>query len=142
MIQKIKTYDDLELEKKRLMADLKAHEEFIKVDIAGVKAGLKPVSNTMNTINKFATRDNTGPVMNFGLEMGVDLLVRKFLLARAGWFVKIVVPFIMKNYSSHIIRDEKREALVNRIRNVFNKIRPSAKIKAKPASTPVHYQTT
>jgi hypothetical protein len=120
----IKKYEDLEAEKERLTALLKNHEEAIRVDMAGVRHGLKPVNNAVNIINKMATRDNTTPVMNFGLEMGIDILVRRFILRRAGWFAKIVVPYLVKNYSSHIIGEEKREILLSKIRGFFNKVRP------------------
>lgn len=120
----IKKYEDLEIEKQRLTALLKNHEEAIRVDMAGVRHGLKPVNNAITIINKMATRDNTTPVMNFGLEMGIDILVRRFILRRAGWFAKIVVPYLVKNYSSHIIGEEKREALLAKIRGFFNKVRP------------------
>lgn len=123
--RKIKTYEDLEEEKHRLMGILRTQEDLIKDDLAGVREGLKPFNNAVNVINKMATRDNTAPVMNFGLEMGIDLLVRKVMLKRAGWFAKIVVPFLVKNYSSHIIGEEKREALMKKVKSIFRKIRPS-----------------
>jgi hypothetical protein len=121
----IKNYEDLEKEKHRLLEVLRAQEEVIKVDLAGVREGLKPFNNAVMVINKMATRDNTAPVMNFGLEMGIDILVRKVLLKRAGWFVKIIVPFLVKNYSSHLIGEEKREALMKKVKSIFRKIRPS-----------------
>ncbi|MGV3656826.1 MAG: hypothetical protein ACO1NX_02695 [Chitinophagaceae bacterium] len=123
-MSRIKTNEDLELEKARLTALLKNHEEAIRYDMAGVREGLKPVNTAVKFINKMATRDNTTPVMNFGLEMGIDLLVRRFILRRAGWVTKIVVPYLVKNYSSHIIGEEKREALLAKIRGFFNKVRP------------------
>jgi hypothetical protein len=121
----IKTFEDLEEEKHRLMAILRTQEDLIKDDLAGVREGLRPFGNAVNVINKMATRDNTAPVMNFGLEMGVDLLVRKVLLKRAGWIAKIVVPFLVKNYSSHLIGEEKREALMKKVKSIFRKIRPT-----------------
>lgn len=123
-MSRIKTYEDLEAEKKRLLALLKNHEAAISVDMVGVKEGLKPVGNVINFVNKMATRDNRVPAMNFGLEMGIDLFVRRILLSRAGWFAKIVVPYVIKNYSSHILGDEKREILVSKITNFLNKFRP------------------
>lgn len=124
--KRIRTYEDLVIEQQRLVSLLKTQESFIKVDIAGVKEGLQPFGKALQVVNKMATRDNTAPVMNFGLEMGVDLLIRKVLLARAGWFTKIVVPFLVKNYSSHIIGEDKRAALIQRIKGFFRKVRPAA----------------
>lgn len=128
MSNRIKTYEDLQKEKERLLGVLRTQEDVIKLDLVGVRAGLKPFGKAVNVLNKMATRDNTAPVMNFGLEMGIDLLVRKVLLARAGWFAKIVVPFLVKNYSSHIIGEEKREELLKKIKNLFRKIRPKEEV--------------
>lgn len=128
MNKQIRNYEDLEKEKMRLMEVLKGHEELIKIDIAGVKEGLKPFGKAANMVHKMATRDNTAPALNFGLEMGIDLLVRKVLLAKAGWFAKIIVPFLVKNYSSHIIGEEKREALMKKLKNFLIKIRPNPNV--------------
>ncbi|MDQ3843216.1 MAG: hypothetical protein M3342_04275, partial [Bacteroidota bacterium] len=113
-----------EEEKQRLIALLRTQEEQIKVDIAGVREGLKPVRKALNVANKMTTRDNTAPLLNFGVEMGIDLLIRKVLLARAGWFLKIVVPFLMKNYSSHLLGQEKRTAFFKKVSNFLKKLRP------------------
>ncbi len=129
---KINSYEDLEKERQRLMQKLRSHEDLIKVDMAGVREGLKPFGKAMETVNKMATRDNTAPIFNFGMEMGIDLFVRKFLLARAGWLTKIVIPFLVKNYSSHFIGEEKREVLMKKVKGFFQKIRP----KPQTATTP------
>ncbi|MEO6070081.1 MAG: hypothetical protein ABIN57_03595 [Chitinophagaceae bacterium] len=134
MNNRIKNFEDLEAERRRLMSELRDHEDLIKIDIAGVKEGLKPFGNVLKMVNKVATRDNTAPVMNFGLEMGIDLFVRRFILARAGWLTKIVVPFIIKNYSSHIIGHEKREELMKKVKNFFRKLRPHKETGATPVS--------
>jgi hypothetical protein len=120
----IRTYEDLLKEQQRLLGIIKTQEELIRKDFAGVKEGLKPFNKVAQQINKMATRDNSAPLMNFGLEFGVDLLLRKFILARAGWFTKIMIPFLVKNYSSHIIGEEKRLALIQKVRSFLQKIRP------------------
>jgi hypothetical protein len=121
---KIKNYEDLLEEQKRLMTILKGHEQLLKTDIAGVREGLKPVGNAFNFVNKMATRDQTGPLANFGLEFGLDLLLRRFILAKAGWFTKIAVPYLIKNYASHIITEEKRELLMQKLNAFMQKLRP------------------
>ena len=132
MNKRIRTYEDLVEEQQRLVNVLKTQEATIKVDIAGVKQGLKPLGKAVNVVNKMATRDNTAPVLNFGLEMGIDLLIRRVILARAGWFTKIAIPFLVKNYSSHIIGEEKRDLLIQKIKGFFKKIRPQAAPQPQP----------
>jgi hypothetical protein len=133
-MSRIKNYADLEAEKLRLMALLRNHEEAIKADVVNVRESLKPVSNALNVVNKMATRDNRVPVMNFGLEMGIDLFVRRFLLGRAGWFAKIVVPYLIKNYTSHFIGDEKKKMIAGKVQDFFKKLRP----KNQPVKTEVY----
>ncbi|MFL5740380.1 MAG: hypothetical protein ACJ75B_09200 [Flavisolibacter sp.] len=129
MSRAIKTYDDLLQEEQRLLQQLKSQEVLIREDLAGLKESLKPVGKVYNVLHKMATRDHTGPLANFGIDFGIDVLVRRIILARAGWFTKILVPFVIKNYSSHIISDEQKAKLTQKIQNIFNKIRPK---KDKP----------
>jgi hypothetical protein len=133
-MSKIKTYEALLQEEQRLLLQLKATELLIRDDIAGVKEGLKPIGNAVKTANKLFTRDKTGVLANFGLDFSVDLLVRKFLLARAGWFTKILVPYVIKNYSSHIISEQQRAKLMEKISSIFSKLRPKPDGQASEAS--------
>lgn len=135
-MSRIKNYADLEAEKLRLTALLRNHEEAIKADLVNVREGLKPMGNVLNVVNKMATRDNRVPVINFGLEMGIDLFVRRFLLGRAGWLAKIIVPYLIKNYTSHFIGDEKKKLLMGKMRDFFKKLRP--KETARPVKTQVY----
>jgi hypothetical protein len=132
-MSKIKTYEDLLQEEQKLLVQLKATEVLIRDDIAGVKEGLKPMGNAMKIMSKFMTRDRTGALTNFGLDFSVDLFVRRFLLAKAGWFTKIVVPYVIKNYSSHIITEQQRAKLMQKISKIFSKLRP--KPDAEPMAT-------
>jgi hypothetical protein len=130
MSKSIKTYEDLLQEEQRLMQVLRSQESLIREDLAGLKESLKPVGKVYNVLHKMATRDHTGPLTNFGIDFGIDLFIRRLILARAGWFTKILVPFIIKNYSSHIISDEQRTKFAQKIKNIFNKIRPKKDTEA------------
>jgi len=124
MSKSITTYEELLQEEQRLTQQIKSQGLLLKADLEALKESLHPVGKAVNFINKMATRDHTGPLANFGIDFGIDLLVRKVILARAGWFTKIFVPFIVKNYSSHIVNDEHRAKFAQKIQNIFNKIRP------------------
>jgi hypothetical protein len=116
---------------------LKIYEVQIRQDLVGMKENVEPVRKVYNTISKVFTRDNRVPFFNIGLEMGLDLVLRRFILRKAGWFTKIVVPYFMKNYASHIIGEEKRKALVKKIQEMFAKFRPKPEDPMQ-AATPGH----
>jgi hypothetical protein len=115
----IRTYEDLEAEEKRLNALLYSHKENIKDSFAAVKQGLNPFKQAANTARKLFSRDKSNPMMLFGVGLGVDVLVRRFLLAKAGWFTKIAVPFVIKNYSTHFIKEYKKNKFFQKIREIF-----------------------
>jgi len=118
-MSRIKTYEDLEAEEKRLQALLYSHKENIKDSFDAVKRGLNPFRQAANTARRLFTRDKSNPMMKFGLDLGVDVLIRRFLLAKAGWFTKIVVPFFIKNYSTHFVTQYKKSKLLQKIWGYF-----------------------
>lgn len=128
-MSKIKTYNDLLQEEEKLLAQLKLGEAQLKKDVAGVQKGLEPLGRVMKVVNKFTTRDKTGGFSTFGLDFSIDLLVRRVLLAKAGWFTKILVPYLIKNYGSHIISEKQRASLFTKINAVFSKIRPKRNVQ-------------
>jgi hypothetical protein len=125
-MSKIKTYEDLLQEEQRLLAVIKTQEGAIRNDLAGVKEGLQPIGNAVKWMQKFTTRDRTNAFATFGIDFSVDLLVRRFLLARAGWLTKIVIPYLIKNYGSHFITERQRAAFMKKISSLFSKLRPKA----------------
>lgn len=123
-MSKIKNYKDLLEEEQRLQQVLKSQENLIRQDLVSLKENLEPIKKVYDQVHKVFTRDNRVPVFNVGLELGIDMLLRRFILARAGWFAKTFVPYVVKNYASHIIGEEKRKAIIKKIEELFNKIRP------------------
>jgi len=123
-MSKITTYNDLLQEEKRLQQVLKSQEVLIREDMVNMKENLEPIKKVYDQVHKIFTRDNRVPVFNVGLELGIDMILRRFILARAGWFAKTFVPYVIKNYASHIIGEEKRKAIIKKIEEMFNKIRP------------------
>jgi hypothetical protein len=130
-MSKIKNYEDLLQEEQRLLSQLKTKEVEIRNNLAGVRRGLKPIGRVMNTISKFTTRDKTGAFSNFGLDFSIDLIVRRFILAKAGWFTKILIPYLLKNYSSHIISEQQKSRIMEKINNLFSKLRPKTEAVPK-----------
>lgn len=115
----IKTYEDLEAEEKRLYALLYSHKANIKDSFSAVKDSLNPVKQAVDTAKKFFSRDKTNPMMRFGVDLGVDVLIRRFLLANAGWFTKVIVPFFVRNYSSHVVNTLKNSKLAQKVVGFF-----------------------
>src|SRR5215467_14286725 len=109
MTRKIRSYDDLLKEKQRLELLLQAQKEVIYYDIQEIKEELQPVKKVLEFIKKITTKDKTNLLLSLGSDIAINAIVKRFLLQKAGWVARNVVPFFMKNYSSHFLSEQKEK---------------------------------
>jgi hypothetical protein len=126
MTKKITTYEDLLEEKERLHSLLKAQRELVRQDIAELKLQLKPAADAASFIGKIISRDNSNPLLNLGINSVIDLVVKNVLLSKAGWLGRRIIPFFLKNYSSHII-DDNIEGIKNKVSSFLKKFSRNGK---------------
>ncbi len=85
----------------------------MEAEFEEIKVKLKSLTNVIEVIEKATSKDTHNPILNAGINMGVNFLLKNLLLRNAGWVVKMIVPMLVKNYLSH----EATEA-----KNIFSKI--------------------
>ena len=116
MKRKIMSYEDLEREEQLLEELLRTQKQLIQLDVQVLKQQLKPASMALKFFNKITTVDKSNLLLNEGANKVIDLVLNKFILARSGWITRFLVPIFMKNYSSHLIGENK----VNIVEKVFS----------------------
>ena len=131
----IQTYDDLLKRKKQLENLLQAQEELIKLDIEEIKISLAPVHKAANNLVSFFTQDKAAGLLGFSANRVIDVFVRKILLSRSSWVTKLVIPFLVKNFSSHFIADHK-EKWMDKIRHWFSSNGHDKEKKERESETP------
>lgn len=136
MNKRIKTYDDLLQEEQRLATELASYKGVIKDDITGLKASLNPLKRVAYTVRNLFTFDDNGPLLNFGLKFGTDVFLRRLLLGRANWIAKVVVPYLIKNYASHLITEGQRKAVAKSVSKLLSKIMMKKKKESFEAAPP------
>jgi hypothetical protein len=114
----INTYEDLLIEKQRLQELLRVQKEIIRQDLNEIKEELAPVKSAISFIGKFTTKGTGNPLVNGTMNTVIDLVVRKLVLGRAGWLTKLVVPLLVKNYTSHVI-DENKDSIFRKLFSWF-----------------------
>jgi hypothetical protein len=57
----------------------------------------------------------------------VDVLLRRFVLTKSGWITKIVIPFFIKNYSTHFINEYKKNRFLQKIGSFFKPSKSTVK---------------
>ena len=118
MKRKIRTYEDLEKEEQLLEELLRSQKELIQIEIGLLKQQLKPAQMALQFVGKITTPDKHNPLLTQGANTVIDLVLNKFILGRSGWLTKMLVPFFVKNYSSHLIADNK-DTIVNKVVSIF-----------------------
>ena len=107
MTKQINSYADLLEEKARLKLLLSAQRELVRQDIIELKQELAPVKSAISLVGKIATKDNSNWLLTTAADAAINILLKKMVLSKAGWITKLVLPFLMKNFSSHMIADNK-----------------------------------
>lgn len=121
MSKKIETYDDLLTEKARLEELANAQKALVRDDFELVKEGVRPIgrtiSNAYSLVHSLTTRPKTSPLVSLGLDFGVELLIKRMLLANSGWLVRVLVPYVVKNYSARLFKSSSKKSLWKRIKD-------------------------
>jgi len=121
MTKRINTYEDLVKEQARLQILLEAQKELVRADVNQIKAEfINPVRSAISYVGKFATKEKGNWMLTTAADTIIDIVLKRMVLAKAGWVTKLVVPFFMKNFSSHVIADNK-DKIVNKLFSWFGK---------------------
>jgi hypothetical protein len=99
----ISSYEDLLAEKERLKEILKIQKVQITKDLDEIREEFRPVVIASEMFGKLARReDGKDTLMTTGTNITIDLLISK-LFAKSNFLVRLLLPVILKNFTSHYI---------------------------------------
>ena len=139
MTKKISTYKDLLEEKERLQSLLDHQKGILRNDVKLIKEEFEPVRHAARFLKKFTNKDSSNPMLTIASSRLIDLVLRRFVLARAGWVTRLVVPLLAKNFSSHVVNENKTQIL-GKLATWFNKVR-GHKVPRARAGEEIRYKS-
>jgi hypothetical protein len=99
----ITSYESLMKEQKRLKEKLEIHKLQIQKDIIELKQELQPALRVATFLGKMAIPDvSTNTALKAGAGLTIEWVVKKLLMS-SNPLLRLVVPTLVKNYSSHYI---------------------------------------
>jgi len=107
----IKSFDDLVAEKERLKTHFHDQKLKFREEISGIKDTFNPFSGLKKTVGKFTSADKSMGILNTGLSFTLDLLLRKFILKKSNWFIKLAAPFFIKNFVSNLAAEKIKTSM-------------------------------
>jgi hypothetical protein len=106
-MSKIKTYNDLLAEQKRLEAHLEIQKEIIQSEMAIIKGKFEPFIKIASWLGIAKSKGAGNSLLKMGAEAGIDFLIGQNLLSKSNWLAKLIIPFILKRFTNKAI--EKSE---------------------------------
>lgn len=103
MPKKIRTYRALQEERQKTEALLEAQKDLVLFELEELKSDLSPVTNTIDFLKKISRRNRENPLIQSGVNLLIDLLAKKLTGKDAGIIKKKIIPYIIKNYASHLV---------------------------------------
>lgn len=125
----ITTYEDLLQEKQRLKQKLTLQKADFNHHLSVLKHKLSPVEKVAGVVKNLTTPDTRNPLLNTGLNLTIDLLLRGFYMSRMGWLPKLVVPFVLKNLSSNLV-NKKGKGFLKTFKSLIGKNGKAKHVKA------------
>lgn len=102
-MNKINNYEDLMLERKKAEARIVLQKQIIRENIEEVQERLKPFLYLLPVLNIFKKEEKGSSLLKGAASLGIDLLVGQNLLSKSNWFARLVVPMLLKAFSSKAI---------------------------------------
>lgn len=124
----ITTYEDLLQEKQRLQQKLVLQKADFKHHAAVLKEKFNPIEKVAGVVKNLTTPDTRNPLVNTGLNLAIDVLLKGFYVSRIGWLPKLVVPFVLKNLSSNLV-NKRGKSFVKTFKSLFGKNGKAKQVK-------------
>lgn len=112
MKTEIQNIDDLRAERARLKNQMELSKIHMKKEIKAIKTELNPVHQAVGLVGDLFTAPKKG-LLHVGVGIGVNTLLKRGLLARAGWLPRLVIPFLVQNLATNLIY-KNRTSLVEK----------------------------
>ena len=124
----INTYEDLCKHERLLRQQLKLRKIRLHDDYHVLTEKLRPVERVAGILKNVTTPNTRNPLVNTGINLAVDTLLRGFYSSKAGWLTKLVLPFVLKNVSSNLV-NKKGKSLFKSFKSFFGKNGKNGKVK-------------
>lgn len=131
---KIQNIDQYKAEKLRLENQIVVSKAKLSKDFEDLKAEINPVRQIAGASQQlFVQSSQNNVLVNFGLNLGVDAILRNLILRRASWITRLVVPFFAKNLLSNYVANHKGNLVEESVSWIKEKVAPTNKPIENPS---------
>lgn len=98
-------------ERRRTELIIADRKQTINDRIEDVREKITPLFSILSALNIFKKNESNGnhSVLKMGSSLAIDLLVGQKMLKNASWFMRLIVPTLLKTVSSGVIGLTKKK---------------------------------
>ena len=123
MKTKIQNVEDVRAERSRLKNQIETSRSNLRHELGLIKKELNPVNQALGVVTDIFTTPRKG-LLSLGVGFGVDMVLKRFILARAGWLPRLVVPFLVRNATTNYISKNRTSVVENMLNWVKKSTQP------------------
>ncbi len=118
MINPIRTHRDLLEEKARLKSLLVIQKNQVRHDWMGIEEELEPATKLVGSLGMFTSAKSNNPLLKLGLDLGIDMLLRRTLFRGTGLLTRLGAPILVRNLATNLF-DKKGPGLWKGIQSLL-----------------------
>jgi hypothetical protein len=118
MTNPIRNHDDLLAEKARLKSLLLVQKNQLRRSWEGIEEELEPATKLLGSLSLFSSKKSDNPLLKLGMDLGIDMVMRKTLFRQAGLLTRLGAPILVRNLVSNLF-DKKGAGLLAGIKSIF-----------------------
>lgn len=118
MTNPIRNHNDLLAEKARLKSLLLVQKNQLRRSWEGIEEELEPATKMLGSLSLFSSKKSDNPLLKLGMDLGIDMVMRKTLFRQAGFLTRLGAPILVRNLVSNLL-DKKGAGLLAGIKSIF-----------------------
>ncbi len=118
MTNPIRNHNDLLAEKARLKSLLLVQKNQLRRSWEGIEEELEPATKLLGSLSLFSSKKSDNPLLKLGMDLGIDMVMRKTLFRQAGFLTRLGAPILVRNLVSNLL-DKKGAGLLAGIKSIF-----------------------
>ncbi|WP_290797760.1 hypothetical protein [Flavihumibacter sp. UBA7668] len=119
MINPIRTHRDLLEEKARLKSLLVIQKNQVRQDWMGIEEELEPATKLVGSLGMFTSTKSNNPLLKLGLDLGIDILLRRTLFKNTGLLTRLGAPILVRNLATNLF-DKKGSGIWKGIQSLLS----------------------
>ena len=118
MTNPIRNHDDLLAEKARLKSLLLVQKNQLRRSWEGIEEELEPATKLLGSLSLFSSKKSDNPFLKLGMDLGIDMVMRRTLFRQAGFLTRLGAPILVRNLVSNLL-DKKGAGLLAGIKSIL-----------------------